>query len=113
MTRRPPRSTRPDPLFPYTRLFRSEILFLVHRAPWPPDRGDRIRSWHMFEALAKLAPVHLAALADNQADAAAAREKMAPLCKTLAIEIRTVSRPIALAQAVLTDRKSTRLNSSH
>ena len=31
-----------------------EILFLVHRAPWPPDRGDRIRSWHMFEALAKL-----------------------------------------------------------
>ena len=35
----------------------AEILFLVHRAPWPPDRGDRIRSWHMFEALAKLAPV--------------------------------------------------------
>src|SRR3546814_15142155 len=77
---------------------RAEILLLVHRAPWPPYGGDRIRSWHMFEALAKLAPVHLAALADNQADAAAAREKMAPLCKTLAIEIRTVSRPIALAQ---------------
>src|SRR3546814_15495064 len=44
----------------------AEILFLVHRAPWPPDRGDRIRSWHMFEALAKLAPVHLAAHAANQ-----------------------------------------------
>ena len=43
----------------------AEILFLVHRAPWPPDRGDRIRSWHMFEALAKLAPVHVAALADT------------------------------------------------
>jgi sugar transferase (PEP-CTERM/EpsH1 system associated) len=87
-----------------------QILLHVHRAPWPPDRGDRIRSWHMFEALAKLAPVHLAALADNQADAAAAREKMAPLCKTLAIEVRTVSRPIALAQAVLTgDPVSSRL----
>ncbi|UKK85679.1 TIGR03087 family PEP-CTERM/XrtA system glycosyltransferase [Sphingopyxis sp. BSN-002] len=79
----------------------AEILFLVHRAPWPPDRGDRIRSWHMFEALAKLAPVHVAALADNAADAAIAREKMAPLCKTLAIEVREVSRPVALAGAVL------------
>jgi sugar transferase (PEP-CTERM/EpsH1 system associated) len=78
-----------------------EILFLVHRAPWPPDRGDRIRSWHMFEALAKLAPVHVAALADNEQDAAIARAKMAPLCKSLAVEVRNVSRPVALAQAVL------------
>lgn len=79
----------------------AEILFLVHRAPWPPDRGDRIRSWHMFEALAKLAPVHVAALADNAEDAAVAREKMAPLCKSLTIEVRKASRPVALVQAVL------------
>lgn len=79
----------------------AEILFLVHRAPWPPDRGDRIRSWHMFEALARLAPVHVAALADNALEAAIAREKMAPLCRSLAIEVRKVSRPVALAQAVL------------
>ena len=79
----------------------AEILFLVHRAPWPPDRGDRIRSWHMFEALAKLAPVHVAALADNAADAKAAREKMVPLCKSLCIEVRNVPRPLALAGAVL------------
>lgn len=78
-----------------------EILFLVHRAPWPPDRGDRIRSWHIFEALAKLAPVHVAALADDEADAAQAREKMAPLCKSLAVEVRRVSRPVALAGAIL------------
>jgi len=78
-----------------------EILFLVHRAPWPPDRGDRIRSWHMFEALAKLAPVHVAALADNADDTAIARDKMVPLCKSLAIKVRNVSRPAALAQAVL------------
>ena len=55
----------------------AEILFLVHRAPWPPDRGDRIRSWHMFEALAKLAPVHVAALADNAAEAEIARTQKA------------------------------------
>jgi sugar transferase (PEP-CTERM/EpsH1 system associated) len=79
----------------------AEILFLVHRAPWPPDRGDRIRSWHMFEALVKLAPVHVAALADNAAEAALARAKMSPLCKSLAIEVRKASRPVAFAQAVL------------
>ena len=79
----------------------AEILFLVHRAPWPPDRGDRIRSWHMFEALAKLAPVHVAALADNAEDAETARAKMAPLCESLVINVRKASRPVALAQAVL------------
>ena len=79
----------------------AEILFLVHRAPWPPDRGDRIRSWHMFEALAKLAPVHVAALADNIEDAAAAEAKLAPLCKSLCVEVRSASRPVALASAVL------------
>lgn len=79
----------------------AEILFLAHRAPWPPDRGDRIRSWHMLEALMKLAPVHVAALADDAADAAAARAKMAPRCASLCIDVRAVSRPLALAQAVL------------
>ena len=78
-----------------------EILFLVHRAPWPPDRGDRIRSWHMFKALTNLAPVHVAALADNAHDGDLACDKMTPLCKSLAIEVRNVSRPVALAQAVL------------
>ena len=77
-----------------------EILFLVHRVPWPPDRGDRIRSWHMFEALARLAPVHVAALADNADDAAIAREKMAPLCKSLAIESRNVSSPVTSIHTV-------------
>lgn len=79
----------------------AEILFLAHRAPWPPDRGDRIRSWHMVEALRKLAPVHVAALADDAADAAAARAKMTPLCASLCIDVRRVSRPLALMQAVL------------
>lgn len=37
----------------------SDILFLAHRLPWPPDRGDRIRSWHVLNALAKIAPVHV------------------------------------------------------
>lgn len=79
----------------------AELLFLAHRAPWPPDRGDRIRSWHLFEALRRLAPVHVAALADNDADVARAADKMAPLCASLAVMRRRASRPAALARAIV------------
>jgi sugar transferase (PEP-CTERM/EpsH1 system associated) len=47
-----------------------DILFLAHRIPFPPDRGDKMRSWHMLRHLAGLARVHLACFADDEADAA-------------------------------------------
>lgn len=42
------------------------ILYLAHRLPWPPDRGDRIRSWHVLSALAKLHPVHVVAPIEHE-----------------------------------------------
>lgn len=45
-----------------------EILFLAHRVPWPPDRGDKIRSHHILNYLAQMAPVHVGAFADNDQD---------------------------------------------
>src|SRR3546814_1255498 len=39
MTRRPPRSTRTDTLFPYTTLFRSCAARLSHRDAAPRNRG--------------------------------------------------------------------------
>jgi polysaccharide biosynthesis protein PslH len=77
-----------------------EILFIAHRAPWPPDRGDRIRSWHLLEAMLKHAPVHVVALVDSEADAAVAREKLGPLCASLTLEIRTMSRPAAVLRSL-------------
>ncbi|HMC91508.1 MAG TPA: glycosyl transferase family 1, partial [Allosphingosinicella sp.] len=47
-----------------------ETLFLAHRIPFPPDRGDKIRSWHLLKHLATLGRVHLACFADDEADAA-------------------------------------------
>jgi glycosyltransferase involved in cell wall biosynthesis len=44
------------------------LLFLAHRVPFPPDRGDKIRSFHILQYLAKRARVHLAAFADDEAD---------------------------------------------
>lgn len=45
-----------------------EILFLVHRVPWPPDRGDKIRSYHILQHLRRLAPIHVCAFADDARD---------------------------------------------
>ena len=56
-----------------------ELLFLAHRIPYPPDRGDKIRSWHVLKHLGQFATVHLACFADDEADAAhmpALREAM-------------------------------------
>jgi sugar transferase (PEP-CTERM/EpsH1 system associated) len=44
---------------------RSPILYLVHRVPYPPDKGDRIRSFHILKFLSRQFRVHLAALADE------------------------------------------------
>ncbi|AUW58492.1 glycosyl transferase family 1 [Sphingobium sp. SCG-1] len=45
-----------------------EILFLCHRIPFPPDRGDKIRSYHMLQRLAEIAPVHVGCFADDDRD---------------------------------------------
>ncbi|MDX3908958.1 MAG: TIGR03087 family PEP-CTERM/XrtA system glycosyltransferase [Sphingobium sp.] len=45
-----------------------EILFLCHRIPFPPDRGDKIRSFNILRQLAEIAPVHVGCLADDERD---------------------------------------------
>lgn len=46
----------------------SDILFLAHRVPYPPDRGDKVRSHHVMRHLATLGRVHLATFADDPRD---------------------------------------------
>lgn len=45
-----------------------EVLFLAHRVPFPPDRGDKIRGYHILQYLAQRRPVHLLAFADDPRD---------------------------------------------
>ncbi len=44
---------------------RRPILCLVHRVPYPPDKGDRIRAFHLLRHLSRHAAIHLACLADE------------------------------------------------
>ncbi len=44
------------------------ILFLVHRIPYPPNKGDKIRSYHFIKGLAENYQIHLAAFIDDPED---------------------------------------------
>ncbi|ROR34742.1 TIGR03087 family PEP-CTERM/XrtA system glycosyltransferase [Inmirania thermothiophila] len=45
-----------------------DILLVTHRIPYPPDKGDKIRSWRILRHLAGRARVHLATFVDDPAD---------------------------------------------
>ncbi len=51
-----------------------DILFLAHRVPFPPNRGDKIRAHHLLKKLAQLAPVHVGCFAESDEDRAGATD---------------------------------------
>jgi sugar transferase (PEP-CTERM/EpsH1 system associated) len=85
----------------------ADILFLAHRIPYPPDRGDKIRSWHELKHLSGLARVHLACFADDAADAAqlpALREALNGRLGEARVEVRRTGKAVAGARALLEGR---------
>src|SRR3546814_15291948 len=114
MIRRPPRSTRTDPLFPYTTLFRSTSLILnqsvvsavVERLPITLSLA--LVSFVITIPVGIALGVIAACFRDTWFDAG-----------VMAVALVGVSLPnfwVAILSVILfsvTDRKSTRLNSSH
>ncbi len=45
-----------------------DILFLCHRIPYPPNKGDKIRSYHWLQHLKQHYKVHLGAFVDDVDD---------------------------------------------
>lgn len=64
-----------------------DVLFLAHRVPWPPDRGDKIRSFHILKKLQSIAPVHVGAFADDARDLECAEGERAGLA-SMHVELR-------------------------
>ena len=73
-----------------------EILFLCHRIPFPPDRGDKIRSYHILKKLAEIAPVHVGCFADDDRDMSFATD-MGVLTASQCVVKRDRSRAMAAA----------------
>jgi sugar transferase (PEP-CTERM/EpsH1 system associated) len=59
-----------------------KLLYLVHRLPYPPNKGDKVRSYHLLKHLAARHDVHLGTFIDDPDD-----EQHLPrvreLCKSL------------------------------
>jgi len=45
-----------------------DLLLLIHRIPYPPNKGDKIRSYHLLKHLARHYRVHLATFVDDPDD---------------------------------------------
>jgi sugar transferase (PEP-CTERM/EpsH1 system associated) len=72
------------------------ILFLCHRLPYPPDKGEKIRAFHEIRALAQRHRVTLLALADSEIPDLAPLEVM---CER--VEVFPMSRPAGYVRAAL------------
>lgn len=69
-----------------------EILFLCHRIPYPPNKGDKIRAFHLLSALADNYTVSLGTFVDDPED-----WKHRTVLDTLCAE--TCYRPLSSARA--------------
>ena len=45
-----------------------ELLYLVHRIPYPPNKGDKIRSYHILKHLSQNHKIHLGTFIDDEKD---------------------------------------------
>src|SRR3546814_13417341 len=100
MIRRPPRSTRTYQLFPYTTLFRALDQVELALAE-PGDNGVAAQLERFWSGWADLA---------NAPESAATRQALVEHAKSLALRFAQLDGQMA---TVSSDRKSTRLNSSH
>jgi sugar transferase (PEP-CTERM/EpsH1 system associated) len=80
-----------------------DILFLAHRMPYPPDRGDKIRGFHILKFLSERRRVHLIAFADDARDIAR-KDGLAPYAANRSIVRRAKSQAAAAVQALLRHR---------
>lgn len=60
----------------------SNLLYLVHRLPYPPNKGDKVRSYHLLKHLAAKHRVFLATFIDDPDDEQYI-EKLRPFCADL------------------------------
>lgn len=77
----------------------SNVLFLAHRIPFPPDRGDKIRAHHLLRRIAEFADVHIGCFAEVERDWAAESE-LAAVASSYCLLGRTKPLPWAGLEAL-------------
>ena len=75
------------------------VLFLTHRLPYPPNRGDRIRAYHLLRVIAGSAEVSLLSLVHSDEEERQARHLQA-LATVTTVRIPRTSNLISAAMAL-------------
>jgi sugar transferase (PEP-CTERM/EpsH1 system associated) len=89
---------------PATAGRRPRVLYVTHRVPFPPDKGDRIRNYHVLRQLAVGADVYLAAIADESVPGTT-RVELARYCREVEfVPAAGVLRWVRAAGSVLAGR---------
>lgn len=78
-----------------------ELLFLTHRLPYPPNKGDKIRSWHMLQYLSRHFRVHLGCFIDDEADWQYAGQVAALCASTRFVDLQPMAARWRAVRAVL------------
>jgi sugar transferase (PEP-CTERM/EpsH1 system associated) len=60
-----------------------DLIFISHRFPYPPNKGEKIRAWNLLRHMSKTWRVHFGCLIDDPADWAHL-ETVRPYCADLA-----------------------------
>lgn len=76
------------------------ILYLCHRIPFPPDKGDKIRSFHQIESLGARHRVHVATFVDSAEDERHVPE-LRERCASLVVDRRTSTTNLTRAAGAL------------
>jgi polysaccharide biosynthesis protein PslH len=70
------------------------ILFLAHRIPYPPDKGEKIRAFHELKFLGARHSVDLFCFADSEAEASQ-QIALKTHCRRMYVEIRSRMKTLA------------------
>lgn len=80
------------------------ILYVAHRIPYPPNKGDKIRSFHQICHLSKEHTVHLACLADEKEDVQYVRELERCCASVEVVYRRHIVTKLLAASALFTNK---------
>ena len=80
-----------------------KILYLAHRIPYPPNKGEKIRTFHQIQQLARRHPIHLYSFVDDPRDLPGAA-KLREHCASVEVVYRGQARSVLLAAEALLKR---------
>lgn len=63
----------------------AELLYLAHRLPYPPNKGDKVRSYHLLKHLCQQHRVHLGTFIDDPDD-----EQHLPVLESICASVKAV-----------------------